>query len=253
MVTGSGIINSLDWDPVSNVPVITVGGLGIYKPYASNEGGVPNVTKYVASGQITSGVFDYGIPDPKIPVYADLAGIAQNGTSMSLTLTTDPLNPLPVPQTTGSYMGVGVQEFALAANRGQSFEAEVTLTADSTRGYSPILNRWTVKSWPAVVQGTQISAVLQLFSVNVIDGLEVYADPYTEFLWLETRRQNQDILTYQEGPMTVTCVVEQIDWIPHKRRDVWENGFEGDLVLTLKTIGQYQYTSPATAAELSGL
>jgi hypothetical protein len=253
MVTGQGTINSLCWDPITNTPTMAVSSLGIYKPYATNDGGVPVVSKYVASGQITSGVFDYGIPDPKIPVYADLAGIAQGGSSMSLTLTTDPLNPSPVSQTTGSYTGINVQEFTLAANRGQSFEAKVTLNADSDQDVSPILNRWTVKSWPAVVQGTEISAVLQLFSVNVIDGLEVYSDPYTEFIWLETRRQNQDILTYQEGPMTVTCVVDGIDWIPHKRRDVWENGFEGDLVVSLKTIGQYQYTSPVTATELSGL
>ena len=85
-----------------------------------------------------------------------------------------------------------------------------------------------------------------MFSVNVVDGLEVYSDPYGEFNWLETRRQNQDIITYTEGALSVTAVVEGMDWIPHKRRDNFENGFEGDLVLTLKTIGNYNYNPVPT-------
>ena len=88
-------------------------------------------------------------------------------------------------------------------------------------------------------------AVFQLFSVNVVDGMEVYTDPYDNFIWLENRRQNQEILTYQEGPLSVTCVIEALDWLPHKRRDNYENGFEGDCVVTLKTISPYSYTPPA--------
>jgi hypothetical protein len=88
-----------------------------------------------------------------------------------------------------------------------------------------------------------------MFSVNVVDGLEVFTDPYAELFWLETRRQNQDIVTYTEGPLQVTAVVDGIDWIPHKRRDNWENGYEGDLVLNLKTIGQYTY-SPSNLSSL---
>ena len=108
------------------------------------------------------------------------------------------------------------------------------------------MHRWTLKSWPAAVSGTQISVVVQLFSVNVVDGLEVFVDPYDSFSWLEARRQNQDIMTYQEGPMSVTCVIDGLDWLPHKRRGNYENGFEGDCVIFLKTIAPYNYQPVTT-------
>ena len=250
MVTGQGVINNLDWDPVTCTPLMAVSGKGIYGPYATNIGGIPTVTKYVASGQITSGIFDYGIPDPKIPVYFDFNGVATNGSNLTASVITDPNDPTLIQSftvpSTGSFTSGAANEYTVTSTtvKARQFKATVNLNAGTkttTRDTSPILNRWTLKSWPAVVQGTQISVVLQMFSVNVVDGLEVFTDPYAELYWLETRRQNQDIVTYTEGPLQVTAVVDALDWIPHKRRDNWENGYEGDLVLNLKTIGQYTY------------
>ena len=258
MVTGQGIISCIDWDPVTCTPIMAVSGQGIYGPYATNEGGIPIVTKYVASGQITSGIFDYGIPDPKIPVYFDFNGVATNGSNLTALVITEPNDPTLIQSftvpSTGSFTSGAVNEYTVTSTtiQARQFKTTVTLNAGTktiTNDISPILNRWTLKSWPAVVQGTEISVVIQMFSVNVVDGLEVFTDPYAELFWLETRRQNQDIVTYTEGPLQVTAVVDGIDWIPHKRRDNWENGYEGDLVLNLKTIGQYTY-SPSNLSSL---
>ena len=245
----SNIINSLDWDPYFNTPIMAIGGSGIWGPSAQNEGGNPIVYQYVPSGNITSGIFDYGIPDKKIPVYFDYGAIApaSKGTGIQAFIDIDPndsdaagLQVLPSYPQNGD---TSVSEFPVPNYHAEQFSVSLTLISDyPNRGYTPILHRWTLKAWPAAVSGTAIMVVVQLFSVAVVDGMETFVDPYDNFIWLENRRQNQEILTYQEGPLSVTGVIESLDWLPHKRRDNYENGFEGDCVITFKTVSPYVYT-----------
>jgi hypothetical protein len=254
MVTGQGIVNSVDWDPANNVPIMAIGGKGVYAPYATNEGGNINVSQYVPSGTLQSGIYSYGIPDPKIPVLFDFGAIAGEGSSVEATITIDPL-PVTPQGNNGTVISVGTyatsalekSEFSIPSGyRGEQFITTIQMNADPTLDTTPILYRWTLKAWPAAVSETEISAVLQLFSVDVVDGLEVFVDPYDSFAWLESLRQSQAIVTYQEGPLTAQVVIDSLDWIPHKRRDNWENGFEGDCVVSMKTIGGYQYSNPYT-------
>jgi hypothetical protein len=249
--TGQGMINSLDWDPFDNVPIMAIGGAGIYTPYATNEGGNATVYKYVPEGNITSGIFDYGIPDKKIPIYFDYGAICpvSTGTQVQALVNIDPNDEdaagyiaLPsYPNGNTSNTEVDVPQY-----HAEQFQVSVNLLSDSTNTYTPVLHRWTLKSWPAAVSGTQISVVVQLFSVNVVDGLEAFVDPYDSFNWLENRRQSQEIMTYQEGPLSVQCVIDGLDWLPHKRRGNYENGFEGDCVIYLKTIAPYNYQPVTT-------
>ena len=248
----SNTINSLDWDPYDNVPLMAVGGSGVYAPCATNEGGNPIVYKYVPTGNIVSGIFDYGIPDYKVPVFFDYGAIApaSKGTGIQAFIDIDPNDEDAAGyQVLPSYPQNGntaISEFPVPNYHAEQFGVNLVLYSDApNHGYTPTLHRWTLKSWPAAVAGTLIMAVFQLFSVSVVDGMEVFVDPYDNFIWLENRRQNQEILTYQEGPLSVTCVIEALDWFPHKRRDNYENGFEGDCVVTLKTISPYSYTPPA--------
>jgi hypothetical protein len=141
----------------------------------------------------------------------------------------------------------GLSETSIAPTRGNEFQVKVLIYPDGTRTQSPVLHRWTLKSWPTVVQGTDIMAVFQLFSVAVVDGSETYVDPYDNFTWLENLRQKQSVVTYQEGPLSVSAIVLSIDWLPHKRRDNYENGFEGDCVVTFKTVDKYKYTPVVTS------
>jgi hypothetical protein len=248
----SNIINSLDWDPYDNVPLMAIGGSGVYAPCATNEGGNPTVYRYVPNGNIVSGIFDYGIPDAKIPVFFDYGAIApaSKGTGLQAFIDIDPNDEDAAGyQTLPSYPQNGntaISEFPVPNYHAEQFGVNLVLYSDApNHGYTPTLHRWTLKAWPAAVAGTSIMTVFQLYSVNVVDGMEVFMDPYDNFIWLEQRRQNQEILTYQEGPLSVTCIIEALDWLPHKRRDNYENGFEGDCVVTLKTISPYSYTPPA--------
>jgi len=241
MVTGQGTIKSLDWDPITGSPVMAVSGLGIF---------TKNPNSYVSSGTIESGIFSYGIPDPKIPVTFNYGVIANNGTSAQATVIVDPndndyAGPVPIESYSTTTLNTG--EYSVPAGyRAEQFSVTMQLNSDSQNLDTPILYRWTLKSWPAAVSETAISVVLQLYSVNVVDGMEVFVDPYESFMFLETLRKKQTIVVYQEGPLTANVVVEMMDWIPHKRRGNYENGFEGDCVVTMKTIGGYVYNGVST-------
>lgn len=243
----------LEWDSTHNVPVIAVQGSGVYSPYASNlgQGYGATITKYVASGTLNSGVFDYGISDQKFPVYFDYAANTPANTAVAGQVNFDPNPPSGSPastQTPTSNAYVQGQGYPLANNpyvKGTQFQTILTLSSTSGQTNTPTLHRWVLKAWPAVVSGTQISAVLRMYKFVSEDGGEYYLDPYKEFVWLETRRQNQDIVTYTEGPLSVQCIVDELDMIPHKYIDDYEGGLEGDIVVYLKTIGNYTYTAPA--------
>ena len=239
MATGQGIVNSLDWDFITSGPMFAVSGKGVY---------TQNSTKYVTSGTINSGLISYGIPDQKIPVFFDYGATVPSGGQVQAFLAIDPKSPndqgtLALPGITTS---ATTEVTVPSGYRAEQFQVSVTLSSDSTQATTPILYRWTLKSWPAAVSETAITVVIQLFSVNVVDGLEQFVDPYRSFYYLESLRQSQQIVTYQEGPLTANVIVEALDWLPHKRRDNYENGFEGDCVVTLKTIGGY--ITPTTYA-----
>jgi hypothetical protein len=241
MVTGQGVINSLDWDPITNAPIMAVSGIGVC---TTN----PNV--YVSNGTIESGIFSYGIPDRKIPVFFDYGAVANNGTSLQASIVIDPkdedyVGSVPIDAYTTSPFNSG--EYPVPAGyKAEQFSVTVQLNSDTDHVETPILYRWTLKAWPTTVSETTISVVVQLFSVNVVDGMEVFVDPYESFFFLETLRKQQTIVVYQEGPMTANVIVEALDWLPHKRRDNYENGFEGDCVVSMKTIGGYVYNGVST-------
>ena len=257
--TGQGMINSLVWDPVRNLPVMAIGGKGIYAPKATNVNGLMTVVPangntYVASGSITSGYFDYGIPDAKVGFGFAYNAVNPTGCSVAATVISDPDMPSPKSANITAFSGNGSYDTTTqilntdgSTVRANQFQVTVTLNAGSSNANSPTLHRWTLKAWPTVVQGTSISAVFQLSSIDVVDGMEVFIDPYDNFSWLENLRQIQDVVTYTEGPISAPCVIESLDWIPHKRRDNYENGFEGDCVVMFKTLSQYSYTNTATS------
>ena len=249
MVTGQGAINSLDWNPNTNTPMMAVASKGIYGPYATNSGGNMVVSRYVPSGTLTSGIFDYGISDPKVPVYFDYTAVTPGSTTVTATDSVD--GGASTSATSGTHQAN--QGYPVTQTRGRQFSVTVTMnaaTTTTTDDTSPTLQRWVLKSWPCVVSGTNIMLVIQNMDVNMVDGQDNFQDPYQAFVWLEGLRLIQDFVTYTEGPLSVVCTVDTMDLLPHKLRDNTvmggSGGYEGDLVVTLKTQGNYVYTPPET-------
>jgi len=237
MVDGSGEILSITWDYLLNSQVFAVSGQGFY---------TTDFTKYVTEGSIYSGGFTYGIPDHKIPVFFDY-GVDMPSTTSGTTpyvvanLEVEPFDAsqkktLTIPE---AAEGQSKQRIPSGASySSETFQAITTIYSPAQTS-TPILYRWTLEAWPTVVSETQITVPVQAMIVNVVDGMETYADPYEIFMYLEDLRTSQSIIIYQEGTLTADVVVQSLDWQPHKRQGNYENGYEGNIIVTMQTIGGY--------------
>lgn len=246
----SASIGQLFWCPITNGPgMVTSDGIVTRKIDGS---GFPVP---VASGTLNSGRLTFGIPDPKMLAQANfhtatnatiLPGSEANypiGGSISLASNADgagfvTLTPL-APDTQAN-----PPVLLSPLTSGEEWQIQVTLTAgEGTPMLWPFLTRWTVKALPQIVSGATISPVLMLYVDDEFGDQERYNDPYADYAWLENLRLGQIPCTYQEGgslggatQYTATVVITEIDWLPFKERDNPDSGYEGDLILYVKTI-----------------
>ena len=253
MVDHQGEVLDAMYDPINGVVLLAVSGHGFYRGTIS--GDVPH---YVSHGTLETGGFSYGIPDHKIPVFFDYGVDMPDNTPIGATegyvyadLEIEPFDAsqkstLAIPQATEGQSEQKILQGS--AYNVELFQTLLHIYSDSTGVSTPTVYRWTLKSWPSAVSETEITVPLLMRIVNVVDGLETYADPYEQFMFLEDLRKNQTIVQYQESTLTANVVVDTLEWVPHKRQGNYEGGFEGDLVVTLKTIGGYnQYTGFITS------
>jgi hypothetical protein len=250
-----GSLQNLEWCPITNGPLMVNGTGGLY---------TQNPDAFVASGTLDSGRLVFGIPDMKLAAQANFrtanpGQILPDGTaaptpggSVALSMSADggsyaTLDPLaPDTQTSPPVL-------LSPLSTGEELNLLVTLTAGDTNTTRPYLTRWTLKALPQVVSGTTLSPVFELYStVDETGGGPVRASTsYDDYLYLESLRLEQRPIQYQEGAditgfyggidATVTqydavVVITEIDWLPFKRKDTPDGGYEGDLILYAKTI-----------------
>ena len=226
----SNTMTWLDWHPTKNVPIIsTTTGTYIDDPTG----------KFVSSGYLNSGNISYGIPENKVSTY--LAANSQtNGGIVELSLNADG----------GSYVLAGTNtdstpgpdDFGTNQLRGELFNVKLKLTASNNQLTSPTVTRFTLKSYPAVATETNIMAVLLLYRQNLINGSEYAFDPYAEYIYLDNIRRNQSLVTYVEGPMSAHVIIDNLYWMPQQRQDIYTGGFQGDLIVSMKTVGGFLVT-----------
>jgi hypothetical protein len=245
------------WCPITNGPAILCGDAsggtaGLYTRKVNSSGfPVP-----VASGTLNSGRFTFGIPDQKMLCQANYhtatdATLLPNGVSGypvggTVSLSSNPdgtgwtaLSPLaPDTQTNPPVL-------LDPLTSGEDWNILITLEPDTVDDvvYWPFLTRYTVKALPQIVSGATISPVLSLYVNDDYGDQESYNDPYGDYAWLENLRLGQIPLLYQEGgaedgatQYSAVVVITEVDWLPYKERDTPDSGFEGDLILYVKSL-----------------
>lgn len=241
--------HTLNWCPITNGPLIVVPQQGLYTQDFNSS--ISDAVKYVASGTLRSGRLTYDISDMKTVAQANLKLAAANAYA-----------PFDTGEGTAalnvSYDGAGFISLApLAPNTqanpptlvspltvAEEIEIEAVLTAGSVSNADdsrPFLTRWTVKALPNVVSGIFIYVALMLYVQNEANGDLDFSDPYGDYAYLENLRLSQEIIEYKEAStigtqFTATCVVQELYWMPQQKRDNADGGYEGDLVVTLKSI-----------------
>ena len=231
MVTGSGNVTSMDWCTINNSPIFVVEGLGVY-----TSTGTP-----VEMGYVRSGAIGYGIADDKIMLAGDIGTLSPQYGNVSMSMASDASSNIFafVGQQVSTDSGGSPNQsvFAISAIRGEQFAVQLNLTRDPVTSVSPVMHRWSVKAIPAITAGTTVSVVIRMWQVEEIAGEDYYFDPYAEKEFLENLRTTQSVFAYNEGPLTYPyCTVDEIDWLPEKRRDASVyGGFQGDIIVYIKT------------------
>jgi hypothetical protein len=228
-------VNWLDIDPYTKMPLMSVASKGAY---------AADLTKYVPSGTLDSGSITYGIADNKIPVKIDMSAAVNGSVGIGSTITLFDPSGSNIVVNPDNYNGTEVSIKGSA--RSERINVKITLYSAASNTATPTLYRYTLKSWPTAVTETMITPVL-MFYKDVLSGQQVqHRDPYDNFWYLQQLLQSQTIVQYKEGPLSANVIVEAMDWLPHKLTDDYNQGFVGDCVVTLKTIGGYQYNATPT-------
>lgn len=243
--------SSLDWDPVTNGPLMVVQSNGFYT--IDYNVSISGATKYVHTGYLRSGRITWDITDMKTVAQANLKTAPSNqyspfdtaGGTVTLSVSYDQggfsaLTPL-APNTQAN-----PPVLVTPLTPAEEVEIETVLTAgavshtDDTR---PFLSRWMAKALPNVVSGIYIYVAVKLYTENLVNDAPDFTDPYGDYAYLENLRLAQTIVDYKEGSalagatqFAAKVVVNELYWMPHKERDNADGGYEGDLVVTLKSI-----------------
>jgi hypothetical protein len=223
---------TLDWDPITNGPLMCIPGTGIY---------TQDNTKYVKSGWIDSGRITYGIPDDKIASFIHL------NTSQSIGNVTASMS-----FNSGSFVDVATMSapaqstvFPVTPNqRGEYFNVRLTL-AGTTQ--SSTVTRWTLQATPTISTETRITQVIQLSDVVDVNGTIYTYDPYVEYLYLDNIRRQTQTIAYTEGPLYADVLIDDLTWLPTERRDNFQGGYRGNLVVTMKTVNGFTYNPRPTS------
>ena len=204
--------------------VFSVAGQGLYREHATN---------LAESGYVDTGLWRWGIPDPKFATFVDFRTLPLSG-SLTFALNLD----------NGGYESLatfdtqGTTEKTLDGSDTSFGEAafKITFTRNSTNATSgPTLTRWQVRAFPAPKRSELFSVPILLHEKLNRANREYYYDVNNELAFLRNLIADTRITTYQEGEETFKVIVENVEWIPvdsHVKNWI----FDGTAVITLRSL-----------------
>lgn len=217
--------NVLSIATFQNRRVFAVSGQGVWAEEAT----------LVASGSFDSGLFAYGIGDPKVAMFADIRHTALAGTiTTAVSVDGGPFNTVDSSATDGS---VNPAPFAVGEKVGHTFELRQTLTRHATATMTgPTLTRHTLRSYPGPNRGQVFTVPLILYEQIDIENQTVPLDVLAEFQFLENVWSARLPVTFQLGDESHSVLLDDFDWQPRRQtsdRAWWDHTF----VVRLKKVG----------------
>lgn len=188
--------------------IFTVDGLGLYI----------ESTSAVADGYINTGVISYGISDPKIAMFLDIKHEPLVG-SITAGIVADQSD---VDVDNNSNITIGVSSlpdsvspthaFPCGQLNGENFQVVLTLT--SSGGVSPVLSRYTLRSYPAPVRSSQWDVPIILHPMINAGDKDWAFDVVAEVQYLINLHKNQNIITLQVSESVSQVVMYDYQWLP---------------------------------------
>jgi hypothetical protein len=204
-------------------PVFSISGVGIV---------CEDSTTVVASGQIETGIFRWGIMDPKFVVKVDARTTPLVGSITFYTSLDD-----------NAYVENGTSSTALKTQH--TFEGsetkmieaafKVVLTRDASNGLSPTLTRITARAYATPTRSEYFKVPVLLHRRIDMWGRTYYFDVLAERSELRELVHNPRVIRYQEGNEIISVIVEDMEWQAEDARDrEWE--WDGTAIITMRSI-----------------
>ena len=192
----------------NNKRYFTVDGYGLVA-----ESSVP-----VPSGSFVSGVISYGISDPKVAMYLDIKHEPLKG-SIQVGIVADKsdqyidVNNANIIGTSSVAGSVSPSHaFPCGQLSGENFQVVIKLISDGTN--SPILTRWTLRSYPTPVRTAQWDVPILIYPTITLGDKDWAQDSDAEIQFLVGLHQNQNIVTLQVSDTSYQVVMYDYQWLP---------------------------------------
>ena len=186
----------------SGYHIFTVDGYGIY---------IENLSTPVATGTLTTGWSSYNLIDPKLALFLDIAHLPLNG-AISASFAADNGSSVVVGNSGTAGSTSPGASFQLNQKLGFQFQIQFTLTPSAN--ISPVLTRWTLRSYPTPTRSNQFHVPIDLSPIVIVNGQEVFVDVPSEVKFLRSLLVSQQVVSYQEGKENFNVVMYDYQWLP---------------------------------------
>ena len=192
---------------------------------------VEDSANLVASGELETGTYRWGIPDRKFAPRFDIRVQPLVGSvSASVSFDSDAYASI------GTHSDQNDTEHTFLAPEDKFIEAAYKLTLTrQTATTGPTLSRWMSRAYAAPSRSRLISVPVLLHTVLDVHGKDYFMDVAAERDILDNLVSNPRIVTYQERGDTYSVIVEDIEWqaVDASSRDwLWE----GTATVIMRTV-----------------
>jgi hypothetical protein len=209
---------------ISGKRIFTISGVGVI---------VEDTANLVASGEIETGTWRWGIPDRKFIAKVDTRSTPLVGAITSYLKIDD-----------GDYDSVG--RWATVSDTENSFNGSdfktieagfkfVLERSSSNTAEGPTFTRWMARAYAAPFRSQVFSVPLLLHKSVTVRGKEYYYDVYGEQAFFDGLIESPRVTTLQIGPSIHSVILEDVVWEPaDSAGNTW--AFDGTLVVTFRSV-----------------
>ena len=208
--------------PFATKKVFTISGVGVIAEDADN---------LVASGEIETGIWRWGIPDRKFIAKIDTRSTPLVGSITSYLKIDDGEY-----QSAGTWSVADDVENSFDGSDSKAIEAEFKYVLErGTATTGPTFTRWMARAYAAPFRSQVFSVPIILHESITVRGKEYYYDVDEQQEFFDDLIESPRIITLQIGSFTHNVILEDIVWEPvDSVGNSWS--FNGTLVVTLRSV-----------------
>lgn len=208
--------------PFATKKVFTISGVGVIAEDSDN---------LVASGEIESGTWRWGIPDRKFIAKIDTRSTPLVGSITSYLKIDDGEY-----QSAGTWSVADDTENSFDGSDSKAIEADFKFVLErGTATTGPTFTRWMARAYAAPFRSQVFSVPILLHESITVRGKEYYYDVDEQQTFFDDLIESPRIITLQIGSFTHNVILEDIVWEPMDSvGNSWS--FEGTLVVTLRSV-----------------